>query len=226
MKEVDARETRNLFKRTFPDAGKYRRELYPQHIEFFKLGHDHNERGLFGGNRSGKTRAGAYEATCHLTGAYPPWWEGRCFLGPTSGWAIGDIAKNARDILQAEMLGPPGSPEGIGTGMLPADTIIRTTPKHGLADAVETVFVRHISGGVSDLQFKSYDQGREAFQGTSKHFIWEDEEPPLEIHTECLLRTLTVDGLVYVTATPLRGLTDFILMFMPELRPPDAEAFS
>jgi hypothetical protein len=30
-------------------------------------------------NRIGKSEAGAYEVTCHLTGLYPPWWTGRRF---------------------------------------------------------------------------------------------------------------------------------------------------
>ncbi len=34
-------------------------------------------------NRVGKTEgAGGYEMTCHLTGRYPHWWEGRRFSGP------------------------------------------------------------------------------------------------------------------------------------------------
>ena len=27
--------------------------------------------------------------TCHLTGRYPPWWEGRRFSGPVRAWAAG-----------------------------------------------------------------------------------------------------------------------------------------
>jgi phage terminase large subunit-like protein len=56
----------------------------------------------------------------------------------------------------------------------------------------------------------SYDQKREAFQGTTKHVIWEDEEPPPDIHGEALIRTMTVNGLMIVTMTPLMGLTPFL----------------
>jgi len=38
---------------------------------------------------------------------------------------------------------------------------------------------------------KSYDQGRESFQGTEQHVIWLDEEPPLPIYVEALTRTMT-----------------------------------
>ena len=50
----------------------------------------------------------------------------------------------------------------------------------GHSDAVESVFVKHVSGGVSELGFKSYDGGREVFQGTSRQCVWLDEEPPEE----------------------------------------------
>lgn len=189
-------------------------------MQFFRLGAKHNERGLFGGNRSGKTIAGGCEMTYHLTGDYPDWWEGRRFDHPVDAWAAGDTGKNVRDIIQRLMIGPPGDESKRGTGLIPADFILRTTVKHGLADAVETVYVRHVpTGGVSTLQFKSYDQGREAFQGTSQHVIWPDEEPPEDVYTECLLRTMTVDGLIQLTATPLQGLTKLMLLYLPELAP-------
>lgn len=102
--------------------------------------------------------------------------------------------------------------------MIPGDLIVDTSVKHGLSDCVEAVRVKH-AGGNSVLHFKSYDQGRQAFQGTSQTVIWLDEECPIEIYTECLLRTMTTDGLVYLTATPLLGLTDLMLSFLPELQP-------
>lgn len=161
--------------------------------------------------------------TCHLTGEYPDWWEGKRFDEPVQAWTAGDIAKSVRDIMQTLLLGPPGDAEGQGTGLIPGDYILRTTPKHGISDAVESIFVRHVSGGTSVLQFKSFDQGREVFQGTSQHVIHIDEECPMEIYTECLLRTLTVHGIIYVTATPLLGLTDLMLSFMPEFQPEPEE---
>jgi len=189
-------------------------------MQFFRLGRTHNERGMFGGNRSGKTIAGGCEMTYHLTGEYPDWWEGRRFDHPVEAWAAGDTGKNVRDIIQRLMIGAPGDEAAKGTGLIRGELILRATVKHGLADAVETVFVRHVpTGGVSTLQFKSYDQGREAFQGTSQHVIWPDEEPPEDIYTECLLRTMTVNGIVFLTATPLQGLTKLMLLYLPELAP-------
>ncbi len=77
------------------------------------------------------------------------------------------------------------------------------------------MWVKHVSGGVSVVQFKSYDQGREAFQGTEQDGIWLDEEPPMDVYTECLLRTMTNDGCIMVTFTPLRGLSTVVQSFAP-----------
>ena len=76
--------------------------------------------------------------------------------------------------------------------------------------------MRHSSGKNSLLVFKSYDQRRESFQGTEQDVIWLDEEPPLDIYTECLMRTMTTEGLVMLTFTPLSGLSEVVLSFLPE----------
>jgi phage terminase large subunit-like protein len=49
--------------------------------------------------------------------------------------------------------------------------------------------------------------------------VWFDEEPPQDIYTEGLMRTMTTQGVVIATFTPLSGLTDVALSFMPELAP-------
>ena len=196
------------------------RRGYAKHLDFFRLGLSYTERALLGGNRTGKTHCGVYEDTCHLTGVYPAWWVGRQFDHPIDAWAATDTSKNVRDILQEKFCGKPGDTAALGTGMIPGDLILRTTVKHGLADAYETVFIRHVpTGGVSSLQFKSYDQGREAFQGTAQHLIHLDEEPSVDIYTECLLRLMTTNGLLVLTETPLLGISDLMLQYLPELNP-------
>lgn len=195
----------------FPDSGPYRRALYPKHIAFMEAGAEHRERLFLAGNQVGKTEMGSYEMTCHLTGRYPDWWHGRKFANPIKAWAAGDTAKTVRGILQEKMLGPSGRR---GTGMLPLEAIKHVSRRPGVADALDQVWVNHISGGVSYLEFKSYDQRREAFQGTTMDVIWLDEEPPEAIYTECLIRTMTTGGLVFMTFTPLMGLTPLILSFI------------
>lgn len=173
-------------------------------------------------NRVGKTVVGAYEMTCHLTGEYPDWWVGRRFDSPIDAWASGETSETTRDIVQKELLGVGGEDEGgeLGTGMIPQRCIVGTpTARRGISGAKDTVIVQHVSGGHSRLGFKSYDQGRSKFQGTAKHVIWLDEEPDMAVYSECVLRTMTTDGLIICTFTPLLGLSDVALKFLPELRP-------
>ncbi len=208
----------------FPDEGQYRRGLYPKHMEFFAAGAIHRERAFIAGNRVGKTECGAYEMTAHLTGEYPKWWQGRRFEKPLMAWACGDTNTTVRDILQRKLIGPivrtPGmsisDAVGIGTGMIPGKLIKSVRNRPGIPDAIETVYVNHVSGGVSVLTFKSYETGRESFQGTEQDVIWLDEESDLSIYTECLLRTMTNSGICYLTFTPLRGLSDVVLSFIPD----------
>ena len=154
---------------------------------------------------------GAYELACHLTGLYPDWWPGRKFDHAIEAWACGDTSQTTRDIVQKELLGPPGAE---GTGMVSADRIENIRKKAGVPDAVESFKVKHESGDYSYVGFKSYDQGRRSFQGTAKHFIWCDEEVPADVYGECVIRTMTTKGLIIVTATPLKGLTPFVQDFM------------
>jgi phage terminase large subunit-like protein len=201
----------------YPDIGPLRRELYVKHLQCFEAGASFAERCFMAANRVGKSEGvGAYEMTLHLTGKYPPWWVGRRFSRPVSTWAAGKDAKTVRDILQFALLGP--GPQ-FGSGMLPADLLLDTTPKVGTPEAVERIYVKHVTGGRSELTFKSYDSGVESFYGTKKDVIWLDEEAEQKIYSECLLRTLATvpgepNGIVLVTFTPLWGMTELAKDFI------------
>jgi hypothetical protein len=172
----------------YPSTGNLRRELYVKHLEFFSAGATNNERLLMAANRVGKTEGvGAYETTLHLTGNYPHWWPGRKFPRHIEAWAAGQTSKTTRDIIQRALL---GAGPRYGTGLIPADAIIDTTPKAGIPEAVETIYVKHVSGGRSEIALKSYDQQVESFYGT-KDLVWLDEEADQAIYTECLTRTLS-----------------------------------
>ncbi len=201
----------------YPETGALRRELYKKHVEFFAAGARKNERLFMAANRVGKTEGvGAYETALHLIGEYPDWWPGRRFTKPISAWAAGQTSKTTRDILQLALLGK--GPQ-FGTGMIPADAILETTPKAGIPEAVETIYVRHASGGRSEIALKSYDQGVESFYGTGKDLVWLDEEAELSIYVESLTRTLSTspgrpNGLVLFTFTPLWGMTEIVRDFL------------
>jgi phage terminase large subunit-like protein len=198
----------------YPDTGPLRRELYVKHMEFFKAGATHRERLMLAANRIGKTEGvGGYETVLHLTGDYPKWWPGRRFKAPIKAWAAGDTRTTVRDIIQEKLLGPVGH---WGTGLIPGESIERISRVSGTADAVDTIFVKHKpTGKTSRVVLKSYDQRRESFQGTEQDLIWLDEEPPIAIYTECLMRTMTNDGIVLLTFTPLMGISEVVLSFLP-----------
>lgn len=169
------------------------------------------------------TVAGAFEMTCHLTGLYPHWWTGRRFKHPIRAWAAGETNETTRDIVQAELLGEvvhdSGTKRVSGTGMIPGHLLGSLTWK-GSGDLADIVQVRHASGRWSSLGIKSYQQKRGAFQGTAQHVIWLDEECPIGIYGECLMRTATTRGIVLLTFTPLLGITRTVLQFLPkEMRP-------
>lgn len=192
----------------YPAVGPLRRELYPKHLAFFRASAGERIRMFMAANRVGKTEGvGLYEAVLHMTGRYPEWWEGKRFERPVRVWLCGDTSKTVREILQLKLLGPWGE---FGTGLLPLDAIDKWTPKAGVPETVDTFQVRHVSGGLSRGVFKSYDQKRQAFQGTEQDLILLDEEPPLDIYTECLLRTMTTGGMIALTFTPLAGMTELI----------------
>ena len=216
-----------LFYEIFPDTGPLRRELYVKHMAFFRAGAKHHERLALCANQIGKTWMAAFEVTAHLTGEYPHWWEGFRFTHPITAWAAGDTMQTTRDIIQTVLLGPiEGVPTQDWSGMIPRRFIHHTTRKGGgVPYCIDQMWVQHVSGGLSTLGIKSFDQGRRAFQGTKREMIWLDEEPPPQpvdavsgdandIYTECLLRTVNSGGIMMTTFTPLSGLTRFIVDYL------------
>ena len=155
---------------------------------------------------------GLYELSLHLTGDYPVWWQGRRFGRGVKAWVAGDTRQTVREILQTKLLGRPGN---FGTGLIRGEKIARVVRGGGgVADSIDTVYVRHSSGDDSMVTFKSYDQRRESFQGTEQDIIMLDEEPPQNIYTECVMRTMTNNGMVIMTFTPLMGMTQLVMDFI------------
>lgn len=218
LTELERRKKRRSLYDIYPDEGPLRRELYAKHMQFFAAGLECQERAVIAANRVGKTFGiGGYETALHLTGLYPGWWPGRRFERPVAWWVAGDTGETTRDIAQLALMGSPGE---YGSGLIPGDCILgEPTHRRGIAEAVDTARVRHKSGGVSTVGFKSYDQGRKKFQGTAKHGIWLDEEPPEDVYSECMARLMTTSGMMLCTFTPLEGLSNVVLKYMPEMAP-------
>jgi phage terminase large subunit-like protein len=190
---------------------------HPKQQEHLDLGRTKRERLLMANNRGGKTETGAFEAACHLTGEYPPGWKGRVFDQPTMGWICGETSLLVRDVQQKKLCGPPGVDSLFGTGMIPKDAFTdKPSLARGVTDAYDTIQVRHKSGGISIGRFKSYEQGRQKFQGEGLDWIWFDEEPPLDIYAEGVARIGERDGIAWLTFTPLKGRSDVVIRFLDD----------
>lgn len=213
-KELQRRRLYNLIDELFPASGSLRRELYPKHMEFFRAGAAHRETLFLAGNRIGKSVAGGYQLACHLTGIYPDWWDGRVFTEPVRAMAAGDTSQTTRDIVQTKMLGGLWNEPEFGTGLIRRDSLLKPVPARGVANLYEEIPVRHVSGGTSRLMLRSYDQGRRIFQGTELHVVWLDEEVPQDVYEEALIRTMTTQGQVMMTFTPLNGMTPLVVSFL------------
>ena len=182
----------------------------------------HNEiasqRLLMAGNRVGKSFSGAMEMAFHTTGLYPKWWKGKRFNRPVRAWAGGVSNETTRDVCQKELLGQPDDPGAKGKGTIPKDKIGETVRKAGVPNAVNSVTIRHVTGGYSRIGFKAYEMGKEKWMGESVDVIWLDEEPPAGIYTQALTRTADKGGMVYMTFTPEQGMTETVAQFINDLK--------
>ena len=189
---------------------------YPRQADFHAAGAQHRERLFMAGNQLGKTLAGAMEWAMHLTGLYPGWWAGKRFERPVRLWAAGETRTSTRDTVQKLLIGDPEQEEEWGTGAIPGQLLRRIRRSAGLANGIDSVTVKHVTGLTSTLLFKTYEQGRAAWQGETLHGVWFDEEPPMDVYMEGLTRTNATDGIVMVTFTPLKGMSDVVRLFLSE----------
>lgn len=190
------------------------RPYYKQQV-FHKAGATYRERLLRAGNQLGKTMAAAAETAIHATGRYPSWWEGRVFKKAPVIWCAGVTGEVVRDTIQRLLIGDDANPGGF----IPKEDIIESTPSRGVADLKDTIFVRHSTGGTTRLRLKYYEQGREKFQGDTVDFGWPDEEPPLDIYLEMLTRTNATNGIMCMTFTPLKGMSEVVRRFLVDSSP-------
>jgi phage terminase large subunit-like protein len=120
------------------------------------------------------------------------------------------LARVVRDTVQNVLVGRRGQE---GTGAIPKDALAGLVPARGIPDLLDTIKVHHVSGGVSVIGLKTYASGREKFQGETLDFVWFDEEPPADIYTEGLTRTNVGANPVWMTFTPLLGMSEVVRRF-------------
>ena len=171
------------------------RKRHKKQIAFHKC--KKRNRWVFGGNRSGKTECGAVEAIWLARGCHP-YKKNRPNV---FGWVVSLTMQVQRDVAQKKIL------EYLRPDQI-ADIVMvsgrKDSPQTGIVDQI---VVKNAFGGTSVIGFKSCDQGRERFQGSSLDFVWFDEEPPKEIYEECCMRVIDRRGDIFGTMTPLKGLT-------------------
>lgn len=198
-------------------------EAYPKQREFHEAGATYRERLLMAGNRLGKTFSAGAEVSMHLTGRYPDWWRGRAFHKGIQGAGASETSLLTRDGMQRILFGMPVTP--LGTGLVPKDAILDAVPsKFGPAHFFEMIRIRH--GGGGDVQAgesifyqRSYDQGRARIQAMDLQFFWLDEEPDDEYYMEALTRTNLTLGPVFLTFTPLKGMSKVVMRFLIDKMP-------
>jgi phage terminase large subunit-like protein len=191
---------------------------YAKQSTFHNMGVEKTERLFQAGNQLGKTLAGSMEMAYHLTGKYPEWWKGRRWDRPIKAWASANTGQQVRDGVQKYLMGEAGVVEAQGTGAIPRDDIKDTSTARGVADLYDTVQVQHytaagVKDGISILRFKTYDQGRPKWQSETLDCVWFDEEPPEDIYSEGVTRTVARAGMTYLTFTPLLGQSNVVKMF-------------
>ena len=141
---VQTLEAEKARRRTESRLSYYR--PYDKQREFHAAGATHRERLLMAGNQLGKTLAGGFEAAMHATGRYPDWWQGKRFDRPTVGWACGVTGEVVRDTVQKVLVGRTGQE---GSGAIPKDAIVELVSARGIPDLLDTIRVKHVSGGTS-----------------------------------------------------------------------------
>lgn len=162
---------------------------HPKQKDFHKS--LHKIRGVFGGNRSGKTEMGTLEAWFHASGDYPDWYplEGR-FLNPTRGRIIvTDYKKGANEVFEPKL-----------QKWFPPDRIIKIDRFQG---HIVKIHVRHKSGGISTMDVMTHEQDSMAFEGWSGHWAWFDEPPPREQFIATMRGLIDYRGRAWLTLTPI-----------------------
>lgn len=187
-------------------------EAYPKHKQFFDAT-KHYQQVLFrAANQIGKTTSGAFAVSSWATGDYPDWWDGRVFDKAPVIWACGDTNDTVREILQSKFLGTPQ-----GTGLIAADRIYDVVVRPNTGGTVDSIWVRHVTGKLSQIKFKTYQSGVDSFFGKAVNVVWLDEEPggkdaPL-IMNQAYIRLTTTNGTMIITFTPLMGWTPLLKNF-------------
>jgi phage terminase large subunit-like protein len=139
-----------------------------------------------GGNRSGKSEVGVVEDIYWATGLNPY----RIIKPPTFGWIVSLDFPTSRDVAE--------------------DKVKRWLPPGLIKHWDNQERVIYLTNG-STIGFRSCDQDINKFGGKALHWVHFDEEPSGErgyqIYKECLMRTADYRGSMWLTMTPVNGIS-------------------
>lgn len=146
-----------------------------------------------GGNRAGKTVGGTVEDIWWLLNKHP---YQTTPLPPVYGRVVSvDFKQGFEKIIQPEFL-----------KWLPPSELKNGSWEDSFNNELRTLTLQN----GSFVEFMSYEQDRDKFAGTSRHFIHYDEEPPKYVYEECTMRLMDVGGHWWITMTPLDGMATFV----------------
>lgn len=186
---------------------------HPKQAEFHAAGATFAERVLMAGNRQGKTHSGGAELSYHIDGRYPDWWNGHVRHRAGRYWACGISREKTRDVVQRKLL---GDAPNFSNGFIPESLIKDIAMSRVVTGAVDFAKIKHVTGDLTWLSFKSYEAGWAKFASDDIDGIWWDEEPDnVKCYTEGLARLIDRKGFSFMTFTPLLGITTIVDWFWP-----------
>jgi phage terminase large subunit-like protein len=143
---------------------------------------------LKGGNRSGKSIAGAVEGICRARGSHP---YQRVPEPPTRGRIVTvDIPSGIQQIIIPLL-----------KQWIPPSELVNSSWEDSYSKQYKTLTFRN----GSTIDIKTHEQELDSFGGIPLHWCWFDEEPPRAIFNECRLRLIDYNGCWFMTMTPVEG---------------------
>ena len=231
----DPNDVRRHAKKMFTEREyrqKYRRiDFYRPNLKQLEF-HNAPEREVMlrAGNQNGKTHAAGAHVTVSALAMYPDWYSGYRYDNPPKierpndfmGWCACTTAQKVKDGIQLKLLGDVLG-GGMGMGLIPLDNIVgKPVMNRNVSGGVETVNLTRETGKAAIIRFKTYEQGREAFQGEPVDLTLLDEDisrTDNSIYGEVLARNVTTRGRIICSLTPLLGLSPLRKRFKQKLGP-------
>lgn len=185
---------------------------YPTQMAFISSTAQFRSTMMSAPNGSGKTELAAFMMACDLTGEYPDWWDGYRYGGPIEAWACGSSGNQMIDTMQLKLFGRMG--EEYGSGMIPKRALVGEPKMSRHATGlIDSVSVRHKSGGLSRVSQRAYSQNVTDWQGPRNDLNHYDEEPPPEHFGEAEARLTGRNGRSRLTFTPMAGPTEVVKLY-------------